>query len=69
MSKPPRALAGLAPLMEPTRLSLYRLLQERAPEAVGRDEAAAALGISRSLAAFHLDHWSPLDLSSPTSSA
>ena len=55
MSKPPRALAGLAPLMEPTRLSLYRHLQERAPEAVGRDEAAAALGISRPLAAFHLD--------------
>ena len=55
MSKPPRALAGLAPLMEPTRLSLYRFLQERAPEAVGRDEAAAAVGISRPLAAFHLD--------------
>ena len=55
MSEPPRILAGLAPLMEPTRLSLYRHLQERAPEAVGRDEAAAALGISRSLAAFHLD--------------
>lgn len=55
MSKPPMALAGLAPLIEPIRLSLYRHLQERAPEAVGRDEAAAALGISRSLAAFHLD--------------
>jgi predicted ArsR family transcriptional regulator len=46
---------GLAELAEPTRMSLYRHLQERRPEAVGRDEAAAALGISRALAAFHLD--------------
>ena len=58
MPKVPRDVADmaeLAPLMEPTRLSLYRHLQERAPEAVSRDEAAAALRISRSLAAFHLD--------------
>src|SRR2546421_8360208 len=44
----------LAALREPTRLRLYRLV-ERAPAPVSRDEAAAAVGISRSLAAFHLD--------------
>ena len=44
----------LAALREPTRLRLYRLV-ERAPAPVSRDEAASAVGISRSLAAFHLD--------------
>src|SRR5207248_4519618 len=52
---PPGMPKGLAELAEPTRMSLYRHLQERRPESVGRDEAAAALGISRSLAALHLD--------------
>lgn len=47
--------AGLAVLAEPTRLSLYRHLLERRSELVSRDEAAKALGISRALAAFHLD--------------
>lgn len=44
----------IALLEEPTRLRLYEYVRSR-PDAVGRDEAAAAVGISRSLAAFHLD--------------
>jgi predicted ArsR family transcriptional regulator len=50
----PPELEALAALLAPTRRQLYRYV-ERHAEAVGRDEAAAALGISRSLAAFHLD--------------
>jgi predicted ArsR family transcriptional regulator len=54
------ALPGLDPiqvaavLAEPTRRGLYDIVVARR-EATGRDEAAAALGISRELAAFHLD--------------
>ncbi|MFN2483519.1 MAG: helix-turn-helix transcriptional regulator [Candidatus Limnocylindria bacterium] len=47
-------LATLALLLEPTRRALYRYV-ERQPRSVSRDEAADALGISRALAAFHLD--------------
>lgn len=47
-------LEALESLREPTRLRLYRLI-ERSPAPVGREEAAGAIGISRSLAAFHLD--------------
>jgi predicted ArsR family transcriptional regulator len=47
-------LAGLAPLAEPVRRRLYLFVAGQA-EPVGRDEAAAAVGIARSLAAFHLD--------------
>jgi predicted ArsR family transcriptional regulator len=47
-------LAALAPLAEPLRRRLY-LYVAASPQAVGRDEAASALGIARSLAAFHLD--------------
>jgi predicted ArsR family transcriptional regulator len=47
-------LAALAPLAEPVRRRLY-LWVVGSEEPVGRDEAAAAAGISRSLAAFHLD--------------
>src|SRR3954462_9711428 len=47
-------LAALAPLAEPMRRRLYLHVATSA-EAVGRDEAAAAVGISRALAAFHLD--------------
>jgi predicted ArsR family transcriptional regulator len=49
-----RALAAAAALREPTRRRLYRYI-ERQPKAVSRDEAAAAVGVSRALAAFHLD--------------
>ncbi|MCL3994715.1 helix-turn-helix transcriptional regulator [Streptomyces lavenduligriseus] len=44
----------LAVLGDPVRRRLYRYVAA-APEDVGRDAAAEAAGISRSLAAFHLD--------------
>lgn len=47
-------IGAVALLEEPNRRRLYDLVV-RAGEAVGRDEAAAALGMSRELAAFHLD--------------
>ena len=47
-------LGGLALLAEPLRRRLYLHVLAR-PEPVGRDEAAAALGVARSVAAFHLD--------------
>jgi predicted ArsR family transcriptional regulator len=47
-------IASVSLLDEPNRRRLYELVG-RAGEAVGRDEAATALGISRELAAFHLD--------------
>lgn len=49
-----RQLAGLAALEEPVRRSLYFYVVHRQGE-VGREEAAQAVGISRALAAFHLD--------------
>jgi predicted ArsR family transcriptional regulator len=49
-----RNLAALATLADPTRRALY-LHVLRAREDVGRDNAAAAVKITRSLAAFHLD--------------
>ncbi|MFH8249442.1 helix-turn-helix transcriptional regulator [Microbacterium sp. B2969] len=45
-------LDGVAALGDPVRRRLYRLTLERP---VGRDEAADAVGIPRSTAAFHLD--------------
>ncbi len=48
------AILIAAVLAEPTRRTLYHLVVDR-HEAVGRDEAATTLGISRELAAFHLD--------------
>jgi predicted ArsR family transcriptional regulator len=47
-------IQAVAFLDEPTRRRLYRLVVV-SHEPVGRDDAAAALGISRELAAFHLD--------------
>ena len=47
-------LDAIAPLSEPIRRSLYLYVVGR-PDAVGRDEAASAVGIGRALAAFHLD--------------
>jgi predicted ArsR family transcriptional regulator len=45
---------AVAALAEPTRRRLYDwVVAERRP--VGRDEAAAAIGVGRPLAAFHLD--------------
>lgn len=45
---------GIAALQDPVRRSLYRYVVQEGRD-VTRDEAAAALGISRGLAAFHLD--------------
>jgi predicted ArsR family transcriptional regulator len=47
-------LEVVATLRDPTRRRLYRYV-ERQPRAVSRDEAAEAAGVSRALAAFHLE--------------
>jgi predicted ArsR family transcriptional regulator len=44
----------IASLREPTRRALYEYV-ERQPTPVSRDQAAEALGLTRPLAAFHLD--------------
>src|SRR5215212_5542265 len=49
-----RRIAAIAALDQPLRRDLYRLLAG-APGWATRDDAAAALGIPRSVAAFHLD--------------
>jgi predicted ArsR family transcriptional regulator len=49
-----RGLDDLTWLNDPVRRRLYMYVIEQ-PEAVNRDAAAAAVGISRALAAFHLD--------------
>src|SRR5918911_1365062 len=46
--------AALAAAADPTRRALLSLVS-RSPTPVGRDAAAAALGIPRATAAFHLD--------------
>lgn len=48
----PQGAGALAALADPVRRELYRLA---ADHAIGRDEAAEALGIPRTTAAFHLD--------------
>lgn len=47
-------VAGVAVLHDPVRRALYRYVAE-SPEPVSRDQAAAAVGVKRALAAFHLD--------------
>ena len=47
-------VAGVASLAEPQRRALYRFVVTR-DGAVSKDEAAAAMGMARSVAAFHLD--------------
>jgi predicted ArsR family transcriptional regulator len=54
-------LAALAALAEPLRRSLYLHVAE-ASDAVSREDAAAALGVSKSVAAFHLDKLAELGL-------
>ena len=49
-----RRLAALASLGDPLRRDLYHAVTSR-DGGVGRDEAAAAVGVSRALAAYHLD--------------
>jgi predicted ArsR family transcriptional regulator len=53
-SEPSRRLDSLTLLAEPLRRALYEYVAGR-PGPVDRDEAAAATGIGRPLAAFHLD--------------
>ncbi|HEX5405983.1 MAG TPA: transcriptional regulator [Pseudonocardiaceae bacterium] len=54
-------LAAIALLAEPVRRKLYEYVRDRhAP--VGRDEAAEATGISRKLAAFHMDRLADVGL-------
>jgi predicted ArsR family transcriptional regulator len=50
----PDDLAAIASLDEPARRALYEWVVA-AGRAVGRDEAAEAVGVTRALAAFHLD--------------
>ncbi len=50
----PPELEAMAALLEPNRRRLYQYV-ERHARAVSRDEAAGEVGISRALAAFHLD--------------
>jgi predicted ArsR family transcriptional regulator len=50
----PAALRAVAALADPSRQALYAMVSD-ATEAVTREQAAAGLGISRKLAAFHLD--------------
>ena len=47
-------LASLSSLDDPVRRRLYQVVCERT-EPVGRDEAAAAAGVGRALAVYHLD--------------
>jgi predicted ArsR family transcriptional regulator len=53
-SDPTQQLAALADLSDPVRRALYRYVSQQGA-AVGRDEAAKAVGIGRPLAAYHLD--------------
>lgn len=48
------AIDEVAVLADPVRRQLYRFVSAQ-PEGAGRDAAATAAGISRALAAFHLD--------------
>jgi predicted ArsR family transcriptional regulator len=54
-------LAALSGLDDPVRARLYEFVTRQA-EPVGRDEAAAAAGIGRPLAAYHLDKLVELGL-------
>jgi predicted ArsR family transcriptional regulator len=59
--KAEQALQGVAALVEPARRALYDYVVSR-PDAVGREEAADAVGVSRQVAAFHLDRLVVLGL-------
>src|SRR5438067_3638 len=58
-------LAALSGLGDPVRRRLYEFVAQRG-EPVGREEAAAATGIGRPLAAYHLDKLVELGLLTPT---
>ena len=48
-------LEAVALLTDPVRRSAYQVVADAGVVPVGRDEVAAALGVGRTLAAFHLD--------------
>jgi predicted ArsR family transcriptional regulator len=48
-------LEAIALLTDPVRRSAYQAVVDASGAAIGRDEVAAALGVGRTLAAFHLD--------------
>jgi predicted ArsR family transcriptional regulator len=48
-------LEAIALLTDPVRRSAYQVVVDAGGAAVGRDEVAGALGVGRTLAAFHLD--------------
>ena len=54
MDSSPRDIEKVALLREPIRRRLFSIVRE-SDRPVSRDEAARAVGVSRSLAAFHLD--------------
>jgi predicted ArsR family transcriptional regulator len=54
MPNRPEDLHAIASLDEPARRALYEWVAA-SDRAIGRDEAAEAVGVSRALAAFHLD--------------
>lgn len=54
-------ISAVSALNEPVRRNLYRYVAAQ-PAAVGRDEAAQVVGVSRELAAFHLDKLVDLGL-------
>jgi predicted ArsR family transcriptional regulator len=58
-------LASLSSLDDPVRRRLYEAVCERA-EPVGRDEAAAAAGVGRALAVYHLDKLVEAGLLTPS---
>jgi predicted ArsR family transcriptional regulator len=61
------ALAAIALLADELRGRLYRFVRAQ-PAPVTRDQAAAAVGISRKLAAFHLDKLAAAGLLEPVAS-
>jgi predicted ArsR family transcriptional regulator len=54
-------VAAISLLLDPVRWRLYRYIRSSG-EAVGRDEAARVVDISRNLAAFHLDRMASIGL-------
>jgi len=48
-------LDALGALTDPTRRAVYEVVASAGPSPVSRDDVVAALGVGRTLAAFHLD--------------
>jgi len=59
------SLTAVSSLEDPVRARLYQIVSA-SPEPTGRDEAAAAAGIGRPLAAYHLDRLVELGLLTAT---